>query len=356
MCSSRLPDGASSTRSGIRYSNIDPDHESSAEPRPTGRQGAPEVEPVLDGHVAPGDGDEARQSRLGGQQIVVARVERPVLRAIADREQIRGRVVEEREVHLLRPARVGRRGRVAARRRRERLARARSDLRRARRRARGSRSQLAREPAPTPAPDRPPDEPPPSPEGAHDVDAASRPARPAPPAATPTRPAVVGTGDEQRARLARAPPRAAGDVTTRSRAAARPAPAAASAGARACRATPSRTRPVRTGAASRSRQACLSVIRWRGQVAAVDRGHVARLERLEVARAVPVVEVPAEALEACRSPPGSPRGARSCRRFRSSRSRWRRPSRAGRGRRWSAKCAARSPAAATSWKLSAGRP
>ena len=41
LCSSRLPDGASSTRSGIRYSNIDPDHESSADPRPTGVRGRP---------------------------------------------------------------------------------------------------------------------------------------------------------------------------------------------------------------------------------------------------------------------------------------------------------------------------
>ena len=39
------------TRAGIRYSNIDPDHEMSADPRPTGRSGTPEPEPVIGRHV-----------------------------------------------------------------------------------------------------------------------------------------------------------------------------------------------------------------------------------------------------------------------------------------------------------------
>ena len=63
------------TSAGIRYSNIEPDQESSAEPRPTGRQRAAEAEPVRGGDVALGDRDEARQPRLGGEQVVVARVE-----------------------------------------------------------------------------------------------------------------------------------------------------------------------------------------------------------------------------------------------------------------------------------------
>ena len=41
VCSSRLPAGARITSDGIRYSNIDPDHEISAEPRSTGVKARP---------------------------------------------------------------------------------------------------------------------------------------------------------------------------------------------------------------------------------------------------------------------------------------------------------------------------
>ena len=82
-----------------------------------------------------------------------------------------------------------------------------------------------------------------------------------------------------------------------------------------------------------------------GEVAAVDRRDVARLERPQVARVVPVVEVAAEALAAAPSWRASPRAARPCRACRSSRSRGPRPSTADRGRCWSARCGARRPAA-----------
>ena len=74
-----------------------------------------------------------------------------------------------------------------------------------------------------------------------------------------------------------------------------------------------------------------------GEIAAVDGGHVARLQRLERARVVPVVEVSAVPLEIRSSSPGSPRAGRSRRACRSSRGRARPPSRAGRGPCWSAR-------------------
>ena len=75
VCSSRLPAGARITSDGIRYSNIDPDHEISAEPRSTGVRPRPEAKPVARRHVALGDRDEARQARLGGQQVVAVGIE-----------------------------------------------------------------------------------------------------------------------------------------------------------------------------------------------------------------------------------------------------------------------------------------
>ena len=63
------------TSDGIRYSNIEPDQEISAEPR-AAASGAAETEPVPGRHVALGDGDEARQPRLGRQQVVAVGVER----------------------------------------------------------------------------------------------------------------------------------------------------------------------------------------------------------------------------------------------------------------------------------------
>ena len=49
--------------------------------------------------VALGDGDEAREPRLRGEQVVVARIERALPDAEADREQLADRVEQEAEVH-----------------------------------------------------------------------------------------------------------------------------------------------------------------------------------------------------------------------------------------------------------------
>ena len=65
-----------------------------------------EVEPVALRHVALGDGEEARQARLGGEQVVVGAVEatRPggVGQSIADREQLARRSRRGGEVHPVR--------------------------------------------------------------------------------------------------------------------------------------------------------------------------------------------------------------------------------------------------------------
>ena len=77
----------------MKYSNIDALHESSARALPVGRERASELEPVLVRDLPGGDRDEARQPRLGGQRVVVRRVEPSVGDAEADREEppLRGR-------------------------------------------------------------------------------------------------------------------------------------------------------------------------------------------------------------------------------------------------------------------------
>ena len=64
------------TSDGIRYSNIDPDQEISAAPCADRRHRAAEPEPVPRRHVALGDREEAREPRLGGEQVVATGVER----------------------------------------------------------------------------------------------------------------------------------------------------------------------------------------------------------------------------------------------------------------------------------------
>ena len=46
-----------------------------------------------------GDGDEAGEPRLGGEQVVVTRIERTLPDAEADREQLADRVEQEPEIH-----------------------------------------------------------------------------------------------------------------------------------------------------------------------------------------------------------------------------------------------------------------
>ena len=69
-----------------------------------------------------------------------------------------------------------------------------------------------------------------------------------------------------------------------------------------------------------------------GEIPAVDRRDVLRVERTEVARVVPVVEVAAEALEPVHRRRASPPAAPRCRAYPASRSRGRRPRTAGTGR------------------------
>ena len=64
------------------------------------REHASEPEPVVGGDVPPGDRDEAGEPGLGGEQVVVARVQRALADAEPDREQLAGRVEQEAEVHL----------------------------------------------------------------------------------------------------------------------------------------------------------------------------------------------------------------------------------------------------------------
>ena len=78
----------------------------------------------------------------------------------------------------------------------------------------------------------------------------------------------------------------------------------------------------------------------RGEIARVDRRHVARFERPQIARVVPVVEVPAIACACAPSCRASPRCGRARRAGRTSRSRAPPPSTADRGRCWWVTCGA----------------
>ena len=60
-----------------------------------------QTEPVAGGQIALGDADKARQPRLGGQQVVVVGIQRAVADPIADRHQIALRVEQEAEGHRI---------------------------------------------------------------------------------------------------------------------------------------------------------------------------------------------------------------------------------------------------------------
>src|SRR6185437_14013595 len=62
-------------------------------------ESASETEPVLYGNVVLGDGDEAREPRFGGQEIVVGSVERVRALLVSDREQPARRVEQKPEIH-----------------------------------------------------------------------------------------------------------------------------------------------------------------------------------------------------------------------------------------------------------------
>src|SRR4029079_678730 len=67
---------------------------------PLAGEQASEREPVLLRDLAPGDQDEAREARFGGEQVVAPRVPAAGGDVVADREQLARAVVEEVEVHL----------------------------------------------------------------------------------------------------------------------------------------------------------------------------------------------------------------------------------------------------------------
>ena len=70
-------------------------------PAADGGERSAQPEPVVRRHIALGDRDETGQAGLGGEQVVVARIQRAFQHAVPDREQLARRVEEEPEVHLV---------------------------------------------------------------------------------------------------------------------------------------------------------------------------------------------------------------------------------------------------------------
>ena len=100
---------------GIRYSNIEPDHDISTESFPTGVSRRPRRNQCRIGTSPLAIAMKLSSTRLGREQVVAAGVERSVGRAIADGEEHPRRVEQEAELHRRRPsrARVGRELRAA---------------------------------------------------------------------------------------------------------------------------------------------------------------------------------------------------------------------------------------------------
>ena len=88
------------TSDGIRYSNIEPDHESSTGRTTCRRSRRPRLNQCETGTSPLAIATQAREPRLRGEQVVVAGVELRILDAIADREQPPRRVEQEAEFHL----------------------------------------------------------------------------------------------------------------------------------------------------------------------------------------------------------------------------------------------------------------
>ena len=65
-----------------------------------GRQRTAEPEPVIRGDIPLGDRQKASEACLGGEEVVVARIQRALLDPKTDREELAGRVEQEAEVHL----------------------------------------------------------------------------------------------------------------------------------------------------------------------------------------------------------------------------------------------------------------
>ena len=101
LCSTSEPTGERIITSGIRYSNIEPDHDISTESGPTGVSARPaETEPVRHRHVALGDRDQRREARLRGKQVVAAGIEHAEIDPETDREELAQRIEEKPELHV----------------------------------------------------------------------------------------------------------------------------------------------------------------------------------------------------------------------------------------------------------------
>jgi hypothetical protein len=59
----------------MRYSNIEPDHERRPVCVPYRKERPAQCRPVAHRHVALGDGQQAGQARLGGQQVIEAGIQ-----------------------------------------------------------------------------------------------------------------------------------------------------------------------------------------------------------------------------------------------------------------------------------------
>ena len=88
------------TSDGIRYSNIEPDHESSTGPQDVPPSRRPRLNQCETRYVALCNREQARETRLRREQVVVAGVELRILDSIADREQPPLRIEQKVELHL----------------------------------------------------------------------------------------------------------------------------------------------------------------------------------------------------------------------------------------------------------------
>ena len=97
--SSRLPGGERMTSAGIRYSNIEPDQETRADPSATGVIGRPRWNQCETGTSPLAIAMKLVEPRLGGEEVVAAGIEAAVRDAVADREDLARGIEEEAELH-----------------------------------------------------------------------------------------------------------------------------------------------------------------------------------------------------------------------------------------------------------------
>ena len=99
--SRRLPAGALITSDGIRYSNIEPDQETSAAAPSIGRRLAAKFEPMFRWCVCLCDSEKTRQPGFGGKEIVAVGVSAIFFGDEPDRHQLTRRIHEKAKVHVM---------------------------------------------------------------------------------------------------------------------------------------------------------------------------------------------------------------------------------------------------------------